>query len=605
MADVNDGEYAFVIDLHGKKVSPDFKSVQRASANEILPYVCQDLDGNYNLYDTRFKPICNTSYSHLTYMGASNVLRFQSDGLYGLMDLEGNVLIPASYKKLSFEDYYYACGWKKCDKDGIDRKMFSETFLEAQDREGNYGVITLSNEIIVPFKYTSAYKVTYKGAKGNYKKTIKPYLSSTRKQEIDLRIKEAKMRSSYKNKELAMIYPTNLPTVEKTVIKKTKTGYAFFKADKQVGKTYQGIEQLNQCCIISANNKFGVSDLLGAEIVACEYDNINVWNVGMGDDILLAENQGKYRLLNADGTSLSAKDCDMIFLPSNNVGVAIMGTQYWLIDSRGNLVSKRGYENIDNYSTNDKIYAELLGYKTELTTDGKEMKPIAKQVFDEAYSMSLSDNAQEKYDKYMLCISLDPKNREGYRALSLNNIGAMFEDLGDVDKAMGYYEQARNLGNETARKNIKRIKLDRTLNALQQVGNALSQAAQTIDTSGSNSALQQNYNNYGASLNGNYDVTTSGNSTKHSYEFWKQQYDRWERNAKSCYESLTNTGYKTKKDGKDTGGSAAGSWGVVSFSGMKMNLRKAQKEMRETRAKARKDGHNIPQSNYETITVSY
>lgn len=38
---------------------------------------------------------------------------------------------------------------------------------------------------------------------------------------------------------------------------------------------------------------------------------------------------------------------------------------------------------------------------------------------------------------------------------------------------------------------------------------------------------------------------------------------------------------------------------------MKMNLRKAQKEMRETRAKARKDGHNIPQSNYETINVSY
>lgn len=205
----------------------------------------------------------------------------------------------------------------------------------------------------------------------------------------------------------------------------------------------------------------------------------------------------------------------------------------------------------------------------------------------------------------MLCTSLDPNNKEGYRALSLNNIGAMFEDLGDVDKAMEYYEQARNLGDETARKNIKRIKFDRTINALQQVGNALQQVAQTIDTSGSYTTLLQSSGNYDTSFNDNYDVSTGGNSNKLSYEFWKQQYDRWERNAKSCYEALTNTGYKTKKNGQDTGGSAAGSWGTASFSGMKMNLRKAQKEMRETRAKARKDGHNIPQSNYETINVSY
>lgn len=128
--------------------------------------------------------------------------------------------------------------------------------------------------------------------------------------------------------------------------------------------------------------------------------------------------------------------------------------------------------------------------------------------------MSLANNAQAKYDKYMLCISLDPDNKERYRALSLNNIGAMFEDLGDVDKAMGYYEQARSLGDETARKNIKRIKLDRTLNTLQEVGNALAQAAQTMETSGSYNTLQQGGGNYGTSLNGNYSVTTGGNSNE-------------------------------------------------------------------------------------------
>ena len=59
------------------------------------------------------------------------------------------------------------------------------------------------------------------------------------------------------------------------------------------------------------------------------------------------------------------------------------------------------------------------------------------------------------------------------------------------------------------------------------------------------------------------------------------------------------------RNGKDSGGSAAGTWNSASYTGMKQNLRKAQKEMRETRALARKEGHNIPQSNYETINVSY
>jgi len=270
-----------------------------------------------------------------------------------------------------------------------------------------------------------------------------------------------------------------------------------------------------------------------------------------------------------------------------------------LVNSSGNIVSKRGYEDIDNYSSDGKIYAKLVGYKTELTTKGEEVTPISKQIFDEAYNMSASD-AQEKFDKYMLCIAID---NEGYKAPAYNNIGSLLEDLGDVDSALGYYEKARNLGNETARKNIKRIKFDRTMNALEQIGNTLTQVGQTINQSGSYSGLQQGSSysgdSYGSSIN------SGSSSGKHSYSWWKDMYDRWDRNAKSCYESLTNLGYRVSKNGKDTGGGAAGTWNSGSFMGMKRNLRNAQKEMRNIRAQARKDGHNIPQSNYETIDVSF
>lgn len=218
-----------MINLHGNKVSPNFKSIQSNSDSTILPYVCQDMDGNYNMYDAQFQPICKASYQYMSYLPAFNVLFFQSEGLYGLMDLEGNVLIPPVYKELSLEDYYYTCGFKRCNKDGIDSKMFRDAFVQAQNKDGKYGIVTLNNEVIVPFTYDNSYKVKWKGAKKAYKKAIKPYLLSAKKQELDLRIKEAKMRSSAKNKELAMIYPTDLPAVEKTIVKKTKNGYAFLK----------------------------------------------------------------------------------------------------------------------------------------------------------------------------------------------------------------------------------------------------------------------------------------------------------------------------------------------------------------------------------------
>lgn len=143
------------------------------------------------------------------------------------------------------------------------------------------------------------------------------------------------------------------------------------------------------------------------------------------------------------------------------------------------------------------------------------------------------------------------------------------------------------------------------MNVLQQVGETLTQVAQTIDTSGTYNSNMPASGSYDSSGMSSSTLSSSGSGGKHSYDYWKQMYDRWERNAKGCYESLTLLGYKIKKNGKDTGGSAAGTWNSASYTGMKSNLRKAQKEMRETRALARKEGHNIPQSNYETINVSY
>ena len=602
LAVVNDGSHSYFIDLQGNKVSPDFISISTDFVfrkDGAVPYICEDSKG-YNLYDHKFNPICETYYKYMSYDGDC-LVRFGTGGQYGIMDMGGNVLIPPVYKQLEFEDLYYVVGWKKCDKDGIKQSDIDDKFLTARNVEGKYGIITRYNEVIVPFKYKGSYDVKYKGAKRSYTKTIKPYILNQKNKERDSCVVNAWLRACIRNEELSKTYTTALPSVEKTTVSKTKSGYIFTKAGKQVGRTYKDIEEFEGFCIVTYNGKYGVTDPLGTEMIKCEYDNICVWNEGA--DVLMAEKEGKYALVTSDGTELPAKGCDMIFLPSNNVGVALKDDQYWLIDSKGNIISGRGYEIIDNYSSDGKIYAELLGYKTELSADGKEVSSIAKQIFDEAYKMSDEEESQEKYDKYVLCASIDIDNKEGYRALSLNNIGSLFENLGDIDTAMEYYTEARGLGSETARKNIKRIKFDRALETIAQVGNALAQVAEAMDASNRKTITQQEYANYQpASTGGSFSSTDSSSKNGAHLE---NSYRMWENNARSIYNSLTNLGTRTKKNGKDSKGSTDQSMTASTYTSMKRSLREAQREMARIRRTAASQGITIVKSEYEDIQVSY
>lgn len=102
-------------------------------------------------------------------------------------------------------------------------------------------------------------------------------------------------------------------------------------------------------------------------------------------------------------------------------------------------------------------------------------------------------------------------------------------------------------------------------------------------------------------------VGSGASSKKLSEDFYRDTYARWTKAAKGAYESLTSAGVKVKekKTGKDVEGSAAGSWNAGHFSAMKMEMRKAQREMKKTREEARRAGYKIEKSEYETIDVKY
>lgn len=96
----------------------------------------------------------------------------------------------------------------------------------------------------------------------------------------------------------------------------------------------------------------------------------------------------------------------------------------------------------------------------------------------------------------------------------------------------------------------------------------------------------------------------NGNSGS-SLSYYQNAYSRWERVAKSAYDSLTTLGYSVKRNDRDIEGGAMGTWGASNFSSMKRNMRAAQREMRNVRNEARRHGYNIPMSNYENIDVNF
>lgn len=108
----------------------------------------------------------------------------------------------------------------------------------------------------------------------------------------------------------------------------------------------------------------------------------------------------------------------------------------------------------------------------------------------------------------------------------------------------------------------------------------------------------------GNSYSGSSYLSSSDYSSSNSSNF-ESQYRQWESRAKANYNSLTNLGYKVQKDGKDVAGSTSQSMSSSNYTAMKKTLREAQKEMKEIRTKAAKQGINITKSEYEDIQVKY
>lgn len=236
----------------------------------------------------------------------------------------------------------------------------------------------------------------------------------------------------------------------------------------------------------------------------------------------------------------------------------------------------------------------------------------------EGDQLQLKKNFGEAKDFYYRVMMNDPKN-----VLAAMNYGYCIYQLGHYDEALEAYSIALDLepDNAMARKNYNIIKGEIEKRKTTQQEQAESPTSNNIWGALANfgNMILQTYaavNGYSASSqDGSMDYSftdtdssvSSGSSSgqEMSTSTYQSIYSRWERQAKSNYESLTLLGGKYTSRNGDKSGVTGGNWNTAQYTQLKRLLREAQREMHKTRSEAARNGVNIPQSKWETATVSY
>lgn len=619
MAVVTQAGKSWIIDYMGKRISPVYASVKAYRRDGQLVGFCVEdtLDKKFAFVDASFHKVFGGDYEQLypyVFKGVT-VFIVKKNARWGTVNLKGESVVPCIYESLQANNaespLSYKIGYNKFRKMNI--KTDDLQFLEVSDGT-KHGVISFLGEELLPLKYSSSYDLRYKGMPKNFKKLIKPYIDSMVADgyaDVQARyLASSTQELMTQNTLILNQLPIEIRKPEKVNYAKNKQGYYYLyyvTSKKKVNTAlYQSLEKLKGNYLVMKNGLYGVIDLTGKTVIPCDYEKLEVWgDDGNGGVLLLATQKNKKGILSEYGIMCTPLQYDEIYFPIGGYGLALSGDKKKLVNSRGRVVGKRMYDQIDNYTTPGSPIGWLAGYASELDQNGDEKNNILQQIFKKAYDLPDSE-AQQKYDLFCLCMKLD--QQDGVAGASACNIGVLYANMGNEDEALKYYDKAARLGNSQGRKNAKSIRTNRTLNKIQQIGAALTQVAQGV-TGVQNGTFQQNinmdaggdlYTATGTGLYGENDKKGGGNAA-----FYNSNYQRWERRAESVYNSLTLLGTKVKDKNGNRSGSTNASWNSANYTSLKRNLREAQREMQKTRTEARRNGVTIQQSKWETATVSY
>lgn len=315
---------------------------------------------------------------------------------------------------------------------------------------------------------------------------------------------------------------------------------------------------------------------------------------------------------------------------SGGLAIVKQGDKAFAIDKRGNVVLSENAQFAFRAYSNDGFSEGVVGAYDKIShTDGYIYNPLGNEGYTYNTTGTASDKTIELWmaeghklfdarnyvkakDYYYRVLMSAPSN-----VLALDNYASCLNNMGYYDEAIEAYRMALDIApnDDYAKKNLQNTLENKRRREDKANGNNVEDSSKSgtfwdalsnfCSVLGNMMGATSNYTYENSFSNGSSYSTSGSGTTSGNASSYRNEYARWEQRAQANYQSLTNSGYSTRnKNGSRQGGTLQGMNGG-NYVQMKKALRDAQREMRNIRQRAQRNGITIAQSSWETATVNY
>ena len=388
-----------VIDKSGNIIiEPEYNTIKIPNPKEPIFICIYDYNATSGEYKTKVLNEKNeeilTNYENINTIDIKEivssipyektVLQYQKDGKYGIIDFSGKSIIKPEY-------------------DEIRNMPYREGELIAKKGD-KYGVVNINGGRLLDFKYDYITGDSYYSTEKEY--TLDGYI-------VGVKNEEGKIQYGYINSNREQFLETDFDRVyrmnnikddENVYLVAEKNGnIQLYKNDKLLlDNNYQAINynEDSKLLILQKDNKYGVTDLNGKQILNVDYDQIQI-----PGNYIIATKNGNSETFDLSGTKQENLQFTNILMTNNeNYNISIdTNDKYGVISKDGNTIIENKYNYIQYLFDNYFIVGRDSGKSGIINDKGEELLPINYEVIQKLDNsdiiQALTGNTLELYNK--------------------------------------------------------------------------------------------------------------------------------------------------------------------------------------------------------------
>lgn len=298
------------------------------------------IDEKYGIVSLNGKEMINVIYDFIDIWDANTIL-LKKDSLYGLSDADGKIRLPLKYQEILTESWYWS----------YQTKMNKNARLAVKEN-GRWGFLNPKNEYIASPKYERV---------GNFRYGLAKVYLNGKWEYINLSGKTAfPQQFAYADdfwRDFAIVSKDGL-----------KYGFINIKGKSITEFKYDEAETMYHVARVAIDNKWGLIDKTGKEIVPLKYNSDEI------DD--------EFYILNEDQILIKAEN------------------EVRLLDKNGNILVPLGYDKINYNEAEIKSFVEVWKGEKVGWYDIRLKKEIIPVIYDQVYL----DMELDPYDRWVTLV---------------------------------------------------------------------------------------------------------------------------------------------------------------------------------------------------------